>query len=197
MAITRSTFAGPRRRQCSPRFSLFSSLSFFREFDYRFTLFSGKKETNLHLVFWSSQNASYSYRIFVCIYIYIYEFIVFIYLYMYIYMQSLTRVYLQLFTSRFYISGKALSTIRFVGPLCSCQKKHYSSRLSYTQVVTILTAPSWKTLHIYFFRSFRLTYLLLEIILVLFFSLSLSLFRFPSFTRRNICDHSLFTMQKL
>jgi len=31
-------------------------------------------------------------------------------------MQSLTRVYLQLFTSRFYISGKALSIIGPVSP---------------------------------------------------------------------------------
>jgi len=108
-------FAGPRRRQCSPRFSLFF-LSFSREFEYRFTLFSGKKEANLHLVFRYSQNAILLVAIFLCIYIYIYIWvIVFIYLYMYIYMQSLTRVYLQLFTSRFYISGKALSTVGFVG----------------------------------------------------------------------------------
>ena len=85
---------------------------FSRVDEYRDTLFfSPKKKPRKLNYIWSSkilQNASYSYRIYTSLCV-----CVFIYLYIYIYAVAITRVYLQLFTSRLQlaVSRKALTTV--------------------------------------------------------------------------------------
>lgn len=123
----------------------------------------------------------------------------YLYIYICIYMQSLTRVYLQLFISRFYISGKALSTI---GP----SSAHIiRARRNIIPHVLFIVHASRNNSHstfvknashtIYFFRSFDVSAFSLFSFFLFSLALSFALSRSLS-PEEYLRDHSLFTMQK-
>lgn len=126
-------------------------------------------------------------------YIYIYiRVYVFIYLYMYIYAVANKSLLTTIYLSRLQISGKALSTVADRRSIVFVlEETLFLTFLSYTQVVTILTAPSRKTLHIHLLLSFVRRILLCSrfFFLPLFLSLSCS----PEEYLRSFI---LFTMQK-